>query len=127
MFSSFTCYKASKLDRFTAMNLRGPALHCRSGVLLQVYASECSSGVIPSCYFRARLRPCPQPETPNLPNLFTKECFTLALGFARGTSQSNFYFRGPPPPAPGRALPSSLWEGSPPSSNSHGDLTVSVD
>jgi len=42
------------------------------GVLLQSDAPECSSGMIRSCYSRARFRSCLQLKTLNSPNTFTK-------------------------------------------------------
>ena len=42
------------------------------GVLLQSDAPECSSGMIRSCYSRARFRSCLQLKTLNWPNTFTK-------------------------------------------------------
>jgi len=67
---SFTGYKTFRLDRFSTMHLRRFTLHCRFGVLLCLDASGCSVWVMPSCYSKAKFRPCPQPETLNSPNLF---------------------------------------------------------
>jgi len=123
---SFMGYEAFRLDHYPTMHLRDATLHCRFRVLLLLDALECSSGVmlrgapskvIPSCHFGVGLQPCPQPETLNLSNLYTR-CLALTLGSTRGTSQSNFGLElHPRAPGRGSLLPS----------NPYSDMTVQVD
>ena len=69
VFSNFTGHEVFRLDRFTAMHLRGATLYRRFAVLLRIDTSECSTRVTPSCYSGVRLRAYSQPETSNSPNL----------------------------------------------------------
>ena len=82
----FHGHEASKLDCFTAMHLWDAALHCRFRVLLRVNTLECFFRVISSCYSGTRLWLCLQPETLNLPNLFTGVVHTRS-GICKGTLQ----------------------------------------
>ena len=58
-FHGLWSFQTGPLHRYASPRCYS-ALSLRS--LLRLDVLECSSGVIPSCYSGARLRPCPQPE-----------------------------------------------------------------
>jgi len=93
---SFTRCEAFRSDCFFAMHLLDVTLCCHFRVLVWVDVLEYSSGMIPSCYSRARLRHFPQSETPNSPNHFTG-VLSHSLRDLQGDSSKIFWFEGSAP------------------------------
>jgi len=82
---SFTGYKASRVDRFSAMHLRGATLHSHFGVLLCLDTSDCSFGLL---FWSDALQGCYQAATSERDsdlalNPKLRICLTFLLGVLR--------------------------------------------